>query len=164
MDENCRRDRLLSDAAKWLRLIVPGEQRGFYKFKARGQNKFLFQILLPRSVVKIATRICENCEIPQGNGNETTSTGIAPPGSSESASNFVAALLNPRFTYASAISFPSRVLRVVLVIQPASFPDAEGATSFIPRWSGVSLSEINPHNRLLVCPDIFIREITSWPM
>jgi hypothetical protein len=22
MDENCRRDRLLSDAAKWLRLIV----------------------------------------------------------------------------------------------------------------------------------------------
>jgi hypothetical protein len=42
MDENCRRDRLLSDAAKWLRLIVPGEQRGFYKFKARGQNKISF--------------------------------------------------------------------------------------------------------------------------
>jgi len=34
MDENCGQDRLLSDAAKWLRLIVPGEQRGFYKFKA----------------------------------------------------------------------------------------------------------------------------------
>jgi hypothetical protein len=42
MNENCRQDRLRSDAAKWLRLIVPGEQRGFYKFAARGQNKISF--------------------------------------------------------------------------------------------------------------------------
>ena len=130
----------------------------------RAKQKFLFQISLPRSLVEIAMENSESCEIPQGNGSETTSTGIAPTGSSESASRFVAGLLKPRFTYPSAISFPSRWLRVALVIQPASFPDAEGATSFIPGWSGVLFSEINPHNRLLVCPDILIREITSWPM
>ena len=44
MNENCGRDALGSDAAKWLRLIVPGEQRRFYKFKARGQNKISFPI------------------------------------------------------------------------------------------------------------------------
>ena len=42
MNENCGRDVLRSDAAKWLRLIVPGEQRGFYKCIARGQNKNFF--------------------------------------------------------------------------------------------------------------------------
>ena len=91
-----------------------------------------------------------------------TSTGIAASG--ESAFRFVAGSLKPRFTYASAISFPSRWLRVALVIQPASFPDAEGATSFIPGRSGALFSEINPHSRLFVCPDILIREMTSWPM
>jgi len=98
MDENCGQDRLRSDAAKWLRLIVPGEQRRFYKFKARGQNKISFSNLLPDLLVKIAIEICENCEILQGNGSETTSTGIGPAGSSESASKFVAGSLKPRFT------------------------------------------------------------------
>src|SRR5258708_11601270 len=142
----------------------PGEQRRFYKFTARGQNKISFSNFTARSLVEIAIRFLKAAKFLQGNGSETTSTGIAPTGSSESASRFVAGLLKPRFTYPSAISFPSRWLRVALVIQPASFPDAEGTTSFIPGWSGVLFSEINPHNRLLVCPDILIREITSWPM
>ena len=98
----------------------------------RAKQKFLFQFHCPCSLVDIARRIRESCEIPQRNGSETTSTGIGPTGSSESASRFVAGLLKPRFTYPSAISFPSRRLRVALVIQPASFPDAEGATSLHP--------------------------------
>ena len=105
----------------------------------------------------------------QRNGSGTTSTeiglavcGVESPG--PTASNFVPELLNPRFTYPSAISFPSRSLRVALVIQPASFPAVEGTASFIPGRSGTSFTEINPHNRLFVWPDIFIREITSWPM
>ena len=57
MNENCGQGTLRSDAAKWLRLIVPGEQRGFYKFKARGQNKISFSISLLRSLVKIAIGI-----------------------------------------------------------------------------------------------------------
>src|SRR6476661_6023463 len=76
----------------------PGEQRRFYKFKARGQNKISFSNLLPGSLVKIAIGICESCEILQGNGSETTSTGIGPAGSSERASKFVAGSLKPRFT------------------------------------------------------------------
>src|SRR5215831_828421 len=126
----------------------------------RAKQKFFFQFNC-RSPAKIARGIVENCEIFQRNGSETTWTGIVPAESIESASKFVAGLLNPRFTYPSAISFPSRWLRVALVIQPASFPDADGVTSFMAGWSGVLISEINPHNRLLVCPDIFIREITS---
>src|SRR4029077_3158596 len=148
---------------KGLRLIASARQRGFYEFTAGGQNNFLFSISLPSRSLKSREEFL-SCEILQRNGSETTSTGIAPTGPSESASRFVAGLLKPRFTYPSAISFPSRWLRVALVIQPASFPDAEGATSFIPGWSGLLFSEINPHNRLLVCPDILIREITSWPM
>src|SRR5262245_18027559 len=105
-----------------------------------------------------------SCEILQRNGSETTSTEIAPAASDESAFKFAPGLLKPRFTYPRAISFRSCWLRVALVIQPASFPDAEGATSVIPGCSGLLFSEINPHNRLLVCPDILIREITSWPM
>ena len=65
MDKNCGQDRLLSDAAKWLRLIVPGEQRGFYKFKGRGQNKFLFPLSLPRSLVEIAIGICKNAKFSE---------------------------------------------------------------------------------------------------
>jgi len=43
---------LRSDAAKWLRLIVPGEQRGFYKFTVGGQNKIsVFPISLPATLV-----------------------------------------------------------------------------------------------------------------
>ena len=53
---------------------LPGEQRRFYKFKARGQNKIFFSSLLPGSLVKIAIGTYENCEILQGNGSETTST------------------------------------------------------------------------------------------
>src|SRR4029077_1762449 len=142
----------------------PREQRRFYKFTARGQNKISFFNFTTRSLVEIAIRILKAAKFLQGNGSETTSTGIAPTGSSERASKFVAGSLKPRFTYPSAISFPRQWLRVALVIQPTSFPDAKGATSFIPDSSGVLFSEINPHNRLLVCPDILIREITSWPM
>src|SRR6266480_2218031 len=127
----------------------------------RAKQNFFFQFHRSRHVEN-RERNSESREILQRNGSETISTGIAASG--ESAFKFVAELLKPRFTYPSAISFPSRWLRVTLVIQPDSFPDPEGATSFIPGWSGVLFGEINPHNRLLVCPDILIREITSWPM
>src|SRR5215475_6438513 len=103
-----------------------------------------------------------SCEILQRNGSETTSTGIAA--SDESAFKLVPGLLKPRFTYPRAISFPSCWLRVALVIQPTSFPGAEGATSLIAGLSAALFSEVNPHNLLLVCPDILIREITSCPM
>src|SRR5262245_2914127 len=116
---------------------LPGEQRGFYKCTAGGQNKISFSnFTAGLRLVEIARKI-RKLRVRQRKGSETTSTGIAPTGSSESASRFVAGLLKPRFTYPSAISFPRRWLHVALVTQPASFPDAEGATSFIPDWSGV---------------------------
>ena len=129
----------------------------------RAKQKFFFQFNC-RSPAKIARGIVENCEIFQRNGSKTTWTGIVPAESIESASKFMPGLLNPRFTYPSAISFPSRWLRVALVIQPTSFPGAEGATSLIAGLSAALFSEVNPHNLLLVCPDILIREITSCPM
>ena len=60
--------------------------------------------------------------------------------------------------------FPSRSLWVALVIQPTSLASSSIVVSRIPAASGVPETEINPHKRLLVCPDIFILEITSWPM
>ena len=62
MNENCGQDMLRSDAAKWLRLIVPGEQRGFYEFTARGQNKISFSNFTPGSVVEVARGILKTVE------------------------------------------------------------------------------------------------------
>jgi hypothetical protein len=50
---------------RWLRLIVPGEQRGFYKCTAGGQNKISFSNLTAALLVETAIEICENCEIFQ---------------------------------------------------------------------------------------------------
>ena len=61
-----------------------------------GKTKFLFLNFIAVSLVEIARN--SEAEILQRNGSETTSTGIAPAGSRESASNFVAGLLKPRFT------------------------------------------------------------------
>ena len=149
---------LRSDAAKWLRFNRCLESNDdSINAQPEGKTKFLFPISLP---ARLLNRECiRNCEILQRNGSETTSTGI--PASGESAFRFTAVLLKPRFTYPRAISFPRRALRVALVTHPASFPGAEEARSFIPGCSGELFTEINPHNRLLVCPDILIREITS---
>jgi hypothetical protein len=58
MNENCGRDVLRSDAAKWLRLIVSLESNeDSINAKPEGKTKISFQILLPRSLVDIAWRI-----------------------------------------------------------------------------------------------------------
>lgn len=95
----------------------------------RAKQNFIFQSHFPLAGWKSQENF-KKCDFPHGNGSETTSTGIAASG--ESAFNFVAGSVKPRFTYPRAISFPSRWLAAALVIQPASFPDTEGATSFIP--------------------------------
>src|SRR4030095_13742696 len=95
----------------------------------------------------------------QENGSGTTSTetvlfgseakfsvaDAASPPDGLAAASLVAALLKPRFTYPSAISFPILSLRVALVIQPTSFPGAEGETSFIPGGRGIYDTEIQRH-------------------
>jgi hypothetical protein len=63
MNENCGRDVLRSDAAKWLRLIVSLESNeDSINAQPEGKTKFLFQILLPRSVVKIATKFVKTAK------------------------------------------------------------------------------------------------------
>jgi hypothetical protein len=55
MDKNCGQDRLRSDAAKWLRLIVSLESNeDSINAKPEGKTKISFQISLPRSLVDIA--------------------------------------------------------------------------------------------------------------
>jgi hypothetical protein len=64
MNKNCDQDTLRSDATKWLRLIVLGEQRGFYKCKAEGQNKNSFSdSRAAHPLVEIAAGILKICEI-----------------------------------------------------------------------------------------------------
>ena len=64
MNENCDQDTLRSDATKWLRLIVPGEQLGFYKCKAEGQSKnSSSNSRAAHSLVEIAAGILKICEI-----------------------------------------------------------------------------------------------------
>jgi hypothetical protein len=99
MNENCGQDMLRSDAGKGLRLIVCLEStEDSINSQPEGKTKFLFPIVHCLLALWDLKKNSESREIPQTNGSETTSTGIGPGASGESASNFVPGLLNPRLT------------------------------------------------------------------
>ena len=95
------------------------------------------------------------------NGKSTISASTTLSGFGGAiARKFVPVELNPRLTNPSAIRFFNRSLSATLVIQPTSLASGVLAINHIP---ASNLAPINPHNRLLLCPDIFILEITAWP-
>ena len=105
-----------------------GRETGVTDFADLG---YIAQLVVPVLIFEGLEELV--CPIVLSGSGAKFSVADAPgPPDGLAAASLVPAPLKPRFTYPRAISLPIVSLRVALVIQPTSFPGAEGGTSFIP--------------------------------